>query len=189
MTQPYSTWATARMNGQIATFEEGEQNFCEDGALAVTTQTAEEAYNQPNPAFWFWALDGLNPAKRSEIVALMLGRLIAEGAEVPEGTDPIANPAGFLVWHAANCGDVKNRKSCHVVFAHGSRLLLDDYTDLDAKHVAFLQMYFVGEWAAAMHVENGLKARTMLDELSSAGGSWLKSQCTFEEFCNGLVEG
>ena len=190
MAEKYSDFAGAAMNAQTDTFPEGERAFCEAGAKAIAEQTAQDAYDQENPQFWFWALHQLNPDKCKAITATMMERLVDEGADVPEGTDPVKDPKGYMEWYAANeAGRHANANTCHSAFEDGARLMEDDVEGLDAKGRAFLQMNFVVVWRSAMRELTGEGSGHWQDHLSSQGGKWFQSQCTFEEFCNGKVAG
>lgn len=190
MTQTYSEFATARMDAAAATFPEGDRTFCDEGKEAIASQTALDAYNQENPHFWFWALSELNPEKRNELINTMLQRVLDAGAACPHA-NPIEDPRGFFDWYTANKAKLRKNgqtESCDAAFLYAARLVLDDKSGLEGKAAAFMQMTFVGSWVSAMNDQTNEPEGDILNSLAVGGGDWFRSQCTFEEFCNELVE-
>ncbi len=175
--QTYVEYCTPRM-------EADGFPYCEAGELRIHTLTTQGAYDEHNPQFWMWSLFHINRPKCNEIVATLMGRLWDAGGRF-DGLDPIGDPRGFLDWLIAN----PSRTSANVAYDYGVRLLLDDVTGLEHKDGAFAQMMFVAAWVAAMSHLTGKPQRPIRDSLSVTGGAWLRSQCTYEEFCNGLVDG
>jgi hypothetical protein len=171
----YSDFATAQMN---ATGVE----FCADGAALIGTHTAQEAYDQPNPLFWMWALFNTNRSVCNQLVSTMMQNLWNAGAsaDCPD-LDPVGDPAGFLAWHAVNKGDRAKARSCHVAFAFGSRIVLDQLGDLSAKVQAFCQIIFVAAYVSAMNDATGQDEKSIFDGLKA----WFLTQVTFDQFSAG----
>ena len=171
----YSDFATAQMN---ATGVE----FCAEGAALIGTHTTQEAYDQTNPLFWMWALYNTNRAVFDQLVSTMMQNLWDAGASADcPGLDPVGDPAGFLIWYAANKDDRKNARSCHLAFAHGARVVLDQLGDLDAKEQAFIQMVFVAAYISAMNDATGQEEKEIFDGLKA----WFLTQVTFDQFSSG----
>ncbi|MDP6423266.1 MAG: hypothetical protein QGG14_00870 [Planctomycetota bacterium] len=182
----YSEYATIKMNEAAASFP--DKKFCDEGTALIGTHTAQDAYDQPNPQFWFWALHQLNPAKTGALAMAMVQRLLDAGADA-HGLDPVADPAGFLECYRERCGDRLKRKSSHLAFALACRLELQDYVGLASKGLGFMQMSFIGAWKSAMYNATGEAESDLEDSLAIGGGDWFRQNCTFDEFCNGKVEG
>jgi hypothetical protein len=168
----YSDFATAQMN---ATGVE----FCAEGAALIGTHTTQEAYDQPNPLFWMWALFNTNRSVCNQLVSTMMQNLWDAGADADcPGLDPMGDPSGFLTWYAANKDDREQRKSCHLAFAFGCRIVLDQLGDLDAKEQAFCQMIFASTYVSAMNDASGQAEDEIYDGLKA----WFLTQVTFDQF-------
>lgn len=182
----YNTFATAQMNATGIV-------FCAEGQQLIATHTIQDAYDQPKPEFWLWALFHTNRAVCNALIATMMQNLWDAGADQLCRGLNVNNHVGLINWHKGaraaqsyharakargNPDHAQHTTSAHVALAYGARVIEDDLADLDAKDQAFMQMQFVDAYIAAMNDLTGEPEK----DIKAALKPWFLTQVTLNEF-------